>query len=144
MLISTAGHLFLCTLPNPHLFYDRKLLKSTAGYLLLHPLPTRHLFCDRKFLKSTAKHLFLHTLPTWHAFCDRKLLKSTARHLFLHTLPTRHLFCNRKISGMRITTVGHRGFGLIAPNCWACRHHGKYIIEGRGKSTALQHFIDYF
>ena len=95
---------------------------STAGHLFLHTFPTQHLFCDSKLLKSTAGHLFLDTLLTRHLFYDRKLVNSTAGPLFLHTLPTRHLFCSRKIWRIHITTTGHRGFGLIAPGCRACRH----------------------
>ena len=45
---STAGHLFLYTLPTRHLFFDRKLLRSTAGHLFLRTLATRHLVCSRK------------------------------------------------------------------------------------------------
>ena len=75
-----------------------------------------------KFSTTWPLHL-IHFAYLVLIFCNRKLLESTARHLFLHTLPTWHLFCSRKILRMPITTARHRGFGLIAPCCWACRHY---------------------
>ena len=66
---------------------------------------------------------------TFNSFClsgtyilRYKVTKSTAGHLLLQTLATWHLFCSRKILRMRITTAGHRGFGLLAPDCCAYRH----------------------
>ena len=54
------------------LILRQKVAKSTAGHLFLHTLPTQHLFVIARLLKSTARHLFLSTLATRHLFCSKK------------------------------------------------------------------------
>ena len=60
---------------NTHaaLILQQKVTKSTAGHLFLHTLPTQHLFVIARLLKSTARHLFLSTLATRHLFCSKKI-----------------------------------------------------------------------
>ena len=55
------------------LILRQKVAKSTAGHLFLHTLPTQHLFVIARLLKSTARHLFLSTLATRHLFCSKKI-----------------------------------------------------------------------
>ena len=92
---------------------------STAGHLFLHTLPTRHLFCHRKLLKSTAGHLFLHARPTWHLICDRKLV-SPLSGIYFYTphLPGTYFVVERfracalqlpgiEVLGLSLPAAGH-------------------------------------